>query len=79
MMQLIQSGNFDEAKAQTIAAQGAQVHAQLEVQHARIASEAYQVLTADQKTKLAQFIAKRAAAACEARHQGAHSEDAPNQ
>jgi protein CpxP len=59
MMQLIQSGNFDEAKAQSIATQGAQVHAQLEVQHARIASQAYQILTAEQKAKLTQFIAKR--------------------
>ena len=81
MMQLIQSGTFDEAKAQAIASQGAQVHVQLEVQHARIASEAYQVLTADQKTKLVQFIAKR-----EQRHeqhmqereQGSHSDQAPN-
>jgi protein CpxP len=80
MMQLIQSGTFDEAKAQAIATQGAQVHAQLEVQHARVASEAYQVLTAEQKTKLAQFIAKR-----EQRFEqhmqhehGAHSEE-PNQ
>ncbi|MGA8493133.1 MAG: Spy/CpxP family protein refolding chaperone [Terriglobales bacterium] len=78
MMQLIQSGSFDEAKATAIANQGAQVHAQLEVQHARIASEAYQVLTADQKTKLAEFITKR-----EQRFEqhmqehGAHSEDAP--
>jgi protein CpxP len=78
MMQLIQSGSFDEAKAQAIAAQGAQVHVQLEVQHARIASEAYQVLTAEQKTKLAQFVAKREQR-MEERHQGAHSEDAPNQ
>ena len=81
MMQLIQSGTFDEAKAQTIATQGAQVHAQLEVQHARIASEAYQVLTADQKTKLAQFITKK-----ELRfeqhmqeREGAQSQNAPNQ
>src|ERR1700680_3213319 len=59
MMQLIQSSNFDEAKAQAIATQGAQVHAQLEVQHARIASQAYQILTSDQKTKLAQYITKR--------------------
>ncbi len=43
MMQLIQSGTFDEAKAQAIATQGAQIHAQLEVQHARVDSEAYQV------------------------------------
>ena len=59
MMQLIQSGNFDEAKAQAIATQGAQVRAQLEVQHASIIAQAYQLLTAEQKTKLAQFIAKR--------------------
>jgi Spy/CpxP family protein refolding chaperone len=81
MMQLIQSGTFDEAKAQTIATQGAQVHAQLEVQHARIASEAYQVLTADQKTKLAQFITKkeqRFEQHMQEREQS-HSQDAPSQ
>lgn len=80
MMALIQSGTFDETKAQTIATQGAQVHAQLEVQHARIANEAYQVLTADQKTKLAQFISKREQRFEQRmQDQGAHSETAPNQ
>jgi Spy/CpxP family protein refolding chaperone len=82
MMQLIQSGAFDEAKAQAIATQGAQVHAQLEVQNARVASEAYQVLTADQKTKLAEFMAKREQRFeqhMQEHEQGAHSEDAPNQ
>jgi len=80
MMALIQSGTFDETKAQTIATQGAQVHAQLEVQHARIANEAYQVLTADQKTKLAQFITKREQRFDQRmQDQGAHSETAPNQ
>jgi len=52
------------------------------VQHARVASEAYQVLTADQKTKLAQFIAKRQARFeqhMQEREQGAHSQDAPSQ
>jgi len=81
MMALIQSGSFDEAKAQAIATQGAQVRAQLEVQHARIASEAYQVLTADQKTKLAQFMAKRQQRFeqhMQEREQGAHSDQAPN-
>jgi protein CpxP len=58
MMQLIQSGNFDEAKAQSIATQESQTHIQLEVQKARIHSELYQLLTADQKAKLAQFMAK---------------------
>lgn len=58
MKQLI-TGTFDLAKAQAIATQESQVHAQLEVQHAQLASQAYQVLTAEQKTKLAQFMAKR--------------------
>jgi protein CpxP len=81
MMQLITSGNFDETKAQAIATQGAQVRAQLEVQHARIAAQAYQVLTPDQKTKLAQFISKREQRFehhMDEREQGAHSEEAPN-
>jgi Spy/CpxP family protein refolding chaperone len=82
MMQLIQSGNFDEAKAQAIATQGAQVHAQLELQHARIASQAYQILTAEQKAKLAQFIAKREQRFenhMQEHDRGARSEEAPNQ
>ena len=80
MLQLIQSGTFDEAKATAIATQGAQIHAQLEVQHARVASEAYQVLTAEQKTKLAQFISKREQRFEQhMQEQGARSEQAPNQ
>src|SRR5271169_1577446 len=81
MMQLVQSG-FDEAKAKAIATQAAQIHAQLEVQHARVASEAYQVLTAEQKTKLAQFITKREQRFeqhMQEQEQGAHSGEAPNQ
>jgi protein CpxP len=58
MLQLIQSGSFDETKAQAIATQESQTHIQLEVQKARIHSELYQMLTADQKTRLAQFLAK---------------------
>jgi len=59
MKEFILSGSFDQAKAQAIANQEAQVHAQLEVQRASLAAQAYQVLTADQKTKLNQFLAKR--------------------
>jgi Spy/CpxP family protein refolding chaperone len=59
MKDLILSGSFDQAKAQAIANQETQVHAQLEVQRASLAAQAYQVLTADQKTKLNQFLAKR--------------------
>lgn len=59
MMQLITSGKFDQGTAQNIANQEAQVRAQLEVQHAQLAAQAYQVLTPEQKTKLAQVLAKR--------------------
>ena len=59
MMELVSSGSFDQAKAQSIAAQESQVHAQLEVQHALLASQAYQVLTPDQKTKLNELMIKR--------------------
>jgi Spy/CpxP family protein refolding chaperone len=59
MMQLITSGSFDQTKAEAIANQASQVRAQLEVQHALLASQAYQLLTADQKTKLNDFMVKR--------------------
>jgi len=59
MMQLITSGNFDQAKAQAIASHEAQIHAQMEVQHAQLAAQAYQVLTPEQKTKFNEFMAKR--------------------
>ena len=61
MDQLTQDGSFDEAKVRALATQQAQVHVELAVQHARIKSEMMQVLTADQKAKLAKFHAKRAA------------------
>ena len=59
MKQLIMSGNFDEAKAESLAKQSAEVHAQIEVTHARALAQAYQVLTAEQKTKLSEFMARR--------------------
>lgn len=58
MMQLATGGAFDEAKAQAIATQEAQIHTQLEVEHAKLISQAYQLLTADQKTKFAQMQAQ---------------------
>jgi len=59
MKQLIMSGNFDEAKAQSLAQQSATVHAQMEVTHARALAQAYQVLTAEQRTKLGELMARR--------------------
>jgi Spy/CpxP family protein refolding chaperone len=80
MMQLITSGTFDEAKAQTIANEAAQTHAQLEIEHAKVVSQAYQVLTAEQKTELAAIMAKHQQRMQErmSQHQEA-PEQAPNQ
>jgi Spy/CpxP family protein refolding chaperone len=59
MIQLVTgSGNFDSAKAAAIASQEAQTHVQLEVEHAKIASQIYQLLNSDQKAKVADMIAK---------------------
>jgi len=57
--QLDQSGTFDEAKVRALATQQSQTMIELAVQHARIKSEMFQVLTPDQKTKFTQLQAKR--------------------
>src|SRR5437763_14453283 len=44
MMQLVTSGSFDQAKATAIATQEAQTHIQMQVEHATIASQVYQLL-----------------------------------
>jgi|SRR5579871_1360203 Spy/CpxP family protein refolding chaperone len=77
MMQLITSGSFDQAKAQAIANQEAQVHAQVAVLHAQAASQAYQVLTADQKTKFNELLAKHQQRMQERMQQHQQSEQAP--
>jgi len=78
MMQLVASGNFDQVKAQTIVTQESQIHAQIEMQHALLASQAYQVLTADQKTKFNDLIALRAQR-FEQHMQGQQNSAAPEQ
>jgi Spy/CpxP family protein refolding chaperone len=55
------SGTFDEAKVRALAAQNTQTLTELIVQKARIHSEIMQVLTADQKAKLASLKAKHEA------------------
>lgn len=59
MRALEESSTFDEAKVRTLAAQQSQAMTEMIVQKARIKNEILQVLTADQRTKLAQFEAKR--------------------
>ena len=58
MMQLVSSGNFDQAKATAIATQEAQTHIQVEVEHAKIHSQIYQLLNSEQKAKVAEMISK---------------------
>jgi protein CpxP len=59
MLQLITSGNFDQAKAAAIATQAAQTHIQMEVEHAKIGSQIYQLLDSTQKSQVADMMAKR--------------------
>ena len=61
MSALEASGSFDEAKTRALATQNSQTMIELQVEHARIKSEIMQILTADQKAKLAQLEANRAA------------------
>lgn len=58
MAQLITSGTFEQAKVAAIAAQESQTHMQLEIAHAKIASQIYQLLSSDQKAKVADIIAQ---------------------
>jgi periplasmic protein CpxP/Spy len=58
MMQLITSGTFDQAKATALATQEAQTHIQMQVEHAKIASQIYQLLDSTQKAKVADIMAK---------------------
>ncbi len=61
MSALEASGPFDEAKTRALATQNSQTMIELQVEHARIRSEIMQILTADQKAKLAQIEANREA------------------
>jgi protein CpxP len=61
MSALEASGSFDEAKTRALATQNSQTMIELQVEHARIKSEIVQILTADQKAKLAQIKANREA------------------
>ncbi len=75
MMQLVTSGNFDQAKAAAIATQASQARVQLEVEHAKIASQVYNLLSSDQKAKVADMMAKHQQRMQE--HMQKNSEQAP--
>lgn len=59
MKALEASGPFDEVKTRALATQNAQTMVELQVEHARVKSQIMQILTADQKAKLAQIEANR--------------------
>lgn len=58
LMQLITSGSFDQAKATAIATQAAQTHIQMQVEHAKIGAQIYNLLNSEQKAKVADMMAK---------------------
>lgn len=58
MIQLITSGTFEQAKVAAVAAQESQVHMQMEIEHAKMASQIYQLLSSDQKAKVSELIAQ---------------------
>jgi periplasmic protein CpxP/Spy len=57
MKTLEAAGPFDEAKVTALATQNSQTMIQLQVEHERVKSEIMAILTAEQKTKLAQIEA----------------------
>lgn len=54
-------GPFDEAKVRALAAQKAQIQVEMTVAQTRVHNELYQLLTADQQTKLKQMEANHEA------------------
>jgi Spy/CpxP family protein refolding chaperone len=54
-------GSFDQAKVQALAAQKAEIQAQMTVAETRVHNQLYQLLTADQQSQLKQMEANREA------------------
>jgi periplasmic protein CpxP/Spy len=60
-LRVYEQGTFEEAKVRALASQQAQIETEITVQKTRLHNELFQVLTADQQTKLKEFEASRAA------------------
>lgn len=58
LRQATENGNFDEATVTAIAAQQGQIHAQLIVEKQKVKTQMYNVLTTEQKNKLAELKAQ---------------------
>ncbi len=80
MTQLVQSGNFDDTKAQAIAVSLSQTDSQLMVQHAKVEAEIFQLLTPEQKTKMTQLTSEREQRVAEhmQRHETGDQPQTPN-
>jgi Spy/CpxP family protein refolding chaperone len=64
-------GSYDESKVRALATQKSQLEAELSVQETRIHNELFQILTADQQTKLKEMEATHEA------HMQSHMQQAP--
>jgi protein CpxP len=60
LWQIVQSGNFDEARVRALASQNSQATTELLVLETRMHSDLYQILTPDQKAKMNKFMSKHA-------------------
>ena len=58
LQQLTENGNFDEAAVLAIAQKQGQIHAQMIVAKQKVKAQMFNVLTADQKTKVAELKAQ---------------------
>ena len=61
MKALEATGTFDEAKTRALATQNAQTMVELQVEHSRMKSEIMQILTPEQRAKMAQIEANHQA------------------
>jgi Spy/CpxP family protein refolding chaperone len=71
MRQSAEGTTYDEAKVRALATQKAAVEADLDVQKTRIHNELFQILTADQQTKMKELEAQHEA------HMQQHMQNAP--
>jgi periplasmic protein CpxP/Spy len=60
LWQVVQSGNYDEAKVRALASQNSQATTELLVLETRMHSDLYQILTPDQKAKMNKFMSRHA-------------------
>jgi len=70
LWQIVQGGNFDEAKVRALASQNSQATTELLVLETRMHSDLYQILTPDQKAKMNKFMSRHS-------QRGANPPDAP--